>query len=192
MDYASEIKSMVSTPELLAFYGFKRDRAGFVCCPFHGEKTPSMKVYDGARGFHCFGGCGAHGDIVDFVQRYFKLSFKDAIAKINDDFHLGLPLGRSDPKQYAAARAAAEERRRQLQSINRERERLNTAYNKALTEWAELDRQRRENAPQGESDVPNALFLEALQIIDAAAYRLNQAESELYLFESKHKEGGGV
>ncbi len=42
-------------------------RTGMACCPFHGdgqERTPSLKVYDDH--FHCYG-CGAHGDVIDWV-----------------------------------------------------------------------------------------------------------------------------
>lgn len=67
MDYAAIIKERVSTPELFSFYGFKRNRGGFINCPFHEEKTGSMKVYDGTGGYHCFGGCGAHNP-----QDYFN------------------------------------------------------------------------------------------------------------------------
>lgn len=188
MDYATAIKSMISTPEMFAFYGFERNRAGFICCPFHGEKTPSMKVYDGAGGFHCFGGCGAHGDALDFVQRYFKLSFTDAIAKVNFDFRLGLPIGSNDRKAREKAQAEAERRRQQLFVFNKEHERLKRAYDDALTEWVRLDRQRRENAPQNESDAPNALFAEALLNIERASQRLSESELALYLFEQKRKQ----
>lgn len=42
------------------------------CCPFHGEKTPSFRLYSksGAWKFHCFG-CGIHGDVVDFVRERY-------------------------------------------------------------------------------------------------------------------------
>jgi len=39
------------------------------CCPFHNEKTPSFMVDIGKQTFKCFGGCGASGDVIDFVGR---------------------------------------------------------------------------------------------------------------------------
>lgn len=36
-------------------------------CPFHDEKTPSFTVVDAKQFFYCFG-CGARGDVIDFVQ----------------------------------------------------------------------------------------------------------------------------
>lgn len=42
-------------------------RVHVVCCPFHNEDTPSCQIYDKCR-FTCFG-CGAKGDVLDFVLR---------------------------------------------------------------------------------------------------------------------------
>ena len=39
-------------------------RRGFMLCPFHADKVPSLKLY--GDHFHCFG-CGAHGDVVDLA-----------------------------------------------------------------------------------------------------------------------------
>lgn len=36
-------------------------------CPFHKEKSPSFTVSDDKGFYHCFG-CGAHGDVIDFVR----------------------------------------------------------------------------------------------------------------------------
>ena len=59
----------------------KRDGLEWVaCCPFHAENTPSFSVYPGknsAQQFHCFG-CGANGDIIDFVQQWDGVGFSEA------------------------------------------------------------------------------------------------------------------
>lgn len=47
------------------------------CCPFHQEKTPSFTVNDDKGFYHCFG-CGAHGDVIDFIVEHDGLSFKEA------------------------------------------------------------------------------------------------------------------
>jgi DNA primase len=46
------------------------------CCPFHDEKTASFMVYPDHR-FYCFG-CGAHGDVIDFIRRMDGLTFREA------------------------------------------------------------------------------------------------------------------
>lgn len=53
-------------------------RSVMAVCPFHQEKTPSMSI-DRARGlYHCFG-CGAGGDLFQFVQETQALDFSDAV-----------------------------------------------------------------------------------------------------------------
>lgn len=49
-------------------------------CPFHSEKTASFYVFDDG-GFKCFG-CGESGDVIDFVQKIYGLSFKDALKNL--------------------------------------------------------------------------------------------------------------
>ena len=61
----ADVKAAVTTRQMAEHYGLRPDRHGMVCCPFHGDKHPSMKV--DAR-FHCFA-CGADGDVIDFVAR---------------------------------------------------------------------------------------------------------------------------
>ncbi len=51
-------------------------------CPFHQEKTPSFYVSPEKGLWHCFG-CGAGGDVIDFVQRIEGLTFTEAIAKLS-------------------------------------------------------------------------------------------------------------
>ena len=55
-------------------YGIEVKRNGMACCPFHDDRTPSMKV---DKRFHCFG-CQEDGDVIDFVGKLFGLSPKRA------------------------------------------------------------------------------------------------------------------
>lgn len=48
------------------------------CCPFHNERTPSFTIYEGGKRFKCFG-CGASGDVLDFVQAVHKVDFVGAL-----------------------------------------------------------------------------------------------------------------
>jgi predicted P-loop ATPase len=54
------------------------------CCPFHDERTPSFHVVDDKEFYHCFG-CGAHGDVVDFVQNYHGVNFREACKIITGE-----------------------------------------------------------------------------------------------------------
>ncbi len=50
-------------------------------CPFHTEKTPSFTVTPDGNFFHCFG-CGASGDIYDFLIRIEGLEFPEAVESL--------------------------------------------------------------------------------------------------------------
>lgn len=67
-------------------------------CPFHSEKTPSFSVNEGKQFFHCFG-CGKSGDVIGFVQEYYKLPFMEAVEKLATENGIKLPERRtSGPK----------------------------------------------------------------------------------------------
>ena len=53
-------------------------------CPFHNEKTPSFVVSEQKQIFTCFG-CGASGDLIEFVKRYYNLDFGEAVEKIANE-----------------------------------------------------------------------------------------------------------
>jgi DNA primase len=53
------------------------------CCPFHREKTPSFKVSARRQEYHCFG-CGAHGDIIDYLVQHDGLSTGEAIRRLHE------------------------------------------------------------------------------------------------------------
>lgn len=50
-------------------------------CPFHNEKTPSLSVVPSKEMFYCFG-CGAGGDVIDFVKKKEGVDFKEALQII--------------------------------------------------------------------------------------------------------------
>ena len=53
-------------------------------CPFHEEAEGSFTVYADTERFYCFG-CGAGGDVLDFVQRVEGLSLPEAISRLDDN-----------------------------------------------------------------------------------------------------------
>lgn len=70
-------------------YGLVPNKHGLCCCPFHGEKTPSFKIYPGSKGFYCFG-CGVGGDVITFAEKLLGLSPAEAVKRLDADFGLGL------------------------------------------------------------------------------------------------------
>ena len=65
-------------------------------CPFHDEAEGSFTVYGDSERFYCFG-CGAGGDVLDFIRRAENLSLPEAIARLD---------GSPEPAPRAANRPA--------------------------------------------------------------------------------------
>lgn len=102
-------------------YGLNPDRRGWCCCPFHSEKTPSLKIYPDAGGFYCFG-CGAGGDVLTFAEQLFGLKPVDAARRLDADFSLGLfaspaPADTGWQRRKAEREAAATRKERRLWAI---------------------------------------------------------------------------
>jgi putative DNA primase/helicase len=67
-------------------------------CPFHAERTPSFCVYEDH--FHCFG-CGACGDLIDWLMRTRQLTFGEAVRYLAQNISAGqanhCPVSRPKP-----------------------------------------------------------------------------------------------
>ena len=185
-EYTDDIKNRINMIDICKTYGFNIQRGNFICCPFHNEKTPSLKLYDGNRGFYCFG-CGEHGSVIDFVMRYFNLDFPKAISKLNDDFRLGLPIGKKiDRRTQLEMNKAAFERKRKAEQQQKERQKIEDDYWSAFDEWKRLDDNKRNYAPKTPTDPLHPLFVEALKNIDGAEYNLSCAEIARYEYEKRN------
>ena len=56
-------------------------RSGMMCCPFHEDRTPSLRIYPDH--YHCFG-CGAHGNQIDWLIAVEGMSRTNAIEYLKD------------------------------------------------------------------------------------------------------------
>ncbi len=65
----------------IVLHGKGRVRQGV--CPFHQEAEGSFTVYADSERFWCFG-CGAGGDVLDFVGRMEGLTLPEAIRRLDD------------------------------------------------------------------------------------------------------------
>lgn len=81
-----------------------------LCC-FHAEKSPSFYVYPSQR-FHCFG-CGAHGDVLDFMARIEGTTVADLIRSLRRDEH-------TDGTPSPEARRRIEEHQRRAEELANE------------------------------------------------------------------------
>lgn len=60
-------------------------------CPFHSEKTPSFVVSPAKQIFHCFG-CGAGGNVIQFLIKMEGLSFPEALRRLAEKAGVPLPV----------------------------------------------------------------------------------------------------
>lgn len=58
-------------------------------CPFHNEKTPSFVVSETKQIYTCFG-CGATGDVINFIERYYNLDFKGAVEMLAKEYGINI------------------------------------------------------------------------------------------------------
>lgn len=122
-----------------------------VCCPFHDDRHPSMKV---DRRFHCFA-CQADGDVIDFTSRLFGLSSKEAALKLAEDFSISFDRKGHDPPQKRVIKRKISEEMRYRQA-EQKCFRVLCDYLRLLERWKE------EYAPKQPEDNWNPLFVEAL------------------------------
>ena len=161
MNVFDAVKQSVITRQAAELYGVKVRRNNMASCPFHKDKTPSMKV---DKRFHCFG-CGADGDVIDFVSRLYGISGLEAAQKTASDFGISY-----DSKSVKAKQKQAERKKSDAQ-IYAEAEqrcfRVLSDYYHLLKKW-EMD-----YAPSMEDETWHPLFVEALQKKSRPEYLLD-------------------
>ena len=165
---AAQIKERLTAREVVEFYGFHPNRAGYIQCPFHaGDNHGSLKVYTGDKtGWHCFG-CGAGGSVIDFAMRLFDISFRQACVRLNRDFRLGL----TGEAPNSAERSAVLEARRQ------EAERkaaVDCEYRKKAAEYRYWWEIAKYFAPAPGADVLHPFYAEALRRLPVLEYWLDE------------------
>ena len=84
MNVFEAVKQSITTRQAAEHYGIHVGRNGMACCPFHHDKTPSMKL---DRRYHCFG-CDADGDVIDFAAALYGMGKKEAAVQLANDFGL--------------------------------------------------------------------------------------------------------
>lgn len=176
-----EIKNRLTMRDVLEFYGYTADRKGFICCPFHAEKTASFRIYE--KDYHCFG-CQEHGDAITFVQKLFGLSFQGTLQKLNADFSLGLAFAEKiDKRQQTEMAKQAFLRKQQQKKKQEEHKKLFVAWLDAQDELLRLERQKEKHKPTEICEELHPKFVEALQNIEYAKYKVGCAWEDLYYYE---------
>ncbi len=148
MNIFEKVKAAVDINTAAEYYGLnvRKDTA---LCPFHNEKTGSLKLYHDH--FYCFG-CGAHGDVIKLTGKLLGLSPIDSAKRLATDFNIPI----HDDLIH----------RSQIQSpphkIIPYREQENRAY-RLLSEYCKyLEDCRIRYAPLSPEERPHPLFVTAL------------------------------
>jgi len=92
-DLLEEIRNRCDIVDIISEYvHLKPAGKGFKgLCPFHGEKTPSFMVSAEKQLFHCFG-CGEGGNVFNFLMKYEKISFFEAVKMLAQKSGVSLPV----------------------------------------------------------------------------------------------------
>lgn len=145
-------------------YGINLNSRGYAACPFHNEKTGSFKVYSDGT-YHCFG-CGAHGDVIDFVSKIENVDFNEACSRLGGEL------------SFSGYRAA-NQRKKAIRDKNKA---ISTAWNlfySALERYENNELIIEVYAPSTPDDVPSKIWLTALGRRTHLEQELNEAESKV-------------
>ena len=164
------VKQSITIREAAERYGIEVKRGGMVCCPFHDDKNPSMKL--NKEYFYCFG-CGATGDVIDMASRLYNLSPKEAAEKLAQDFGLIYDSQAPPRRNYVRQKTETQQFREDRQRCYR----ILSDYYYLLKKW--------ENAysPHTPEEEPHPLFVEAIQKKTYVEYLL-----DLFLYESEEEQ----
>ena len=164
MTIYENIKAAISVKQAAEHYGQQVNRNGMACCPFHNDRHPSMKLNEDY--FFCFG-CGAKGDVIDFVAKLFDLSSYEAAQKLAADFGL-------DPKPTTVA-AMLKPKRPYIRQFREDEMlcfRVLTDYLHLLEGW------KVRYVPKTPDDALDDRFVEACQMLDYIEYFYNHGGYE--------------
>src|SRR5690606_34195046 len=70
-------------------------------CPFHDDRNPSLELNPQRQTFKCWS-CGAGGDVFDFIQRYERVEFPEALRMLAE--RTGIVLEAPSSRTTADAR----------------------------------------------------------------------------------------
>ena len=153
------VKANVTVPQAAEHYGVEVQRNGMCRCPFHDDRHPSMKLNKDY--FYCFG-CGATGDVIDFVARLFGLSSYETAKKLAYDFGINPdkpPAAMALKKPYPLAQA--------FRNDEMYCQRVLCDYLHLLERW------KIEYAPQLPEDNPDDRFVEACHMVEYVNHLLD-------------------
>lgn len=173
-EIAALVKESVTALQAAEALGLEPDRNGKCRCPFHGDAKPSMKLYDGRRGFYCFA-CHKGGDVIDLTQQTLGSTFTDALKWLCETF--GIWTDNNTSNSAGRAREATEAAKRRAEAHAIEQRRRDMDYEMYLIAGEvvrDLEEQVETYRPQRPGDVPDTRFVEALNLLPGARENLTR------------------
>ena len=168
MNLFETVKTAISVRQAAKRYGLTVGKNGMCRCPFHADKTPSMKLNEAY--YYCFG-CKAHGDVIALTAQLLHLPPGSAAAELAQAFHVDISAcqGRGKERRRQHYQPDTVALAHQLAAIrekgtDRERDAWLRHAQKVLTTYLRLLRTWKERyAPRPGEDVWHPLFQEACQ-----------------------------
>lgn len=153
MTIFEKVKSSVTPKDVARQYGVQVTHNHMICCPFHNDKNPSLKLND--TYFYCFG-CGASGDVIDFTSALLDLTPVSAAQKLADDFGIDSTAKAATTPKYPQIKKFRENERYCFKVL--------CEYLHVLEEW------KTKYAPKSPDAVIDDRFTEACQMLDYIEY----------------------
>lgn len=175
-DIVSDLKEHITCMDFARKIGLEINRSGFCRCPFHGEKTASMKIYKDTNSFYCFG-CHTGGDVITMARLYYKTSFADTVKLLSEQFGISNDLN-ANRSHGNALRMAVESAKRKstIEKEKRLREAVEAEYWVWFEKWLSNERALINYAPKTENDEFDERFVKAIREREEIRYNLEIVE----------------
>ena len=155
MNLYDQLKSNLTPRCVTERYGPPIHRGNMICCPFHDDRTPSMKLYDDH--FYCFG-CQKSGDVIDLAAQFLRLTNHEAAKRLAVDF------GMAGEVSTQPERMMPYEQTRQFHDDEQECYLTLLGYLKLLELWEQ------KYSPTSQISTPDPRFIEACQMKSYVEY----------------------
>ena len=94
---AQDVNEIVDIEEIARFLRLEPNSKGFVSCPRHVDKTPSLKLYQDTNTWHCFG-CLHGNTVIDLYMFVTGKGFRDSFEEICELYGLDYEAKSEDAK----------------------------------------------------------------------------------------------
>ena len=155
MNLYEQLKNQLTPKHVTERYGPPIHRGNMICCPFHDDRTPSMKLYDDH--FYCFG-CQKSGDVIDLAAQLLRLTNYEVAKLLSADF------GITDEVPTQPVRTTPYEHSRQFHEDEQECYLALLDYFKLLKLWEQ------KYQPTSQIATPDSRFIEACQMKSYVEY----------------------